>query len=73
MLPTAPVIFDRFHVSHLFNKAMSETRRGLQRELKGLKFVAQALARPSQTGERLNFPESRGKRRGVEIAQKRLA
>jgi transposase len=34
MLPKAAVLFDRFHVSYLFNKAMSEVRRSLQRELK---------------------------------------
>jgi transposase len=34
MLPRAVTIFDRFHVSWLFNKALTEVRQGIQRELK---------------------------------------
>lgn len=33
-LPGVPLVFDRFHVVKLMNEALSETRRGLYRELK---------------------------------------
>lgn len=35
-LPRVPLVFDRFHVVKLMNEALTETRRGLYRELKAV-------------------------------------